>query len=133
MKKCKKCNMTFDDSVAFCPVCGGKLDEPVSNLKEEKEYKETPLPPEKIKGFVIKRNIVLYLGSAVAILPFFITGFSFFFTWYILIAIVALILLFCLWAGEKTEENMTFMNFALSVLLIIAFLMYRWGPLNPDY
>ena len=75
----------------------------------------------------------IYLGLLIAILPFFITGFSFYFTWYILIAITILAVFAALGSEEKTEENLSMVNTCLVVIIIIAFIMYMWGPLNPNY
>ena len=150
MKECKNCNKTFDDSAIFCPLCGEKLEEQVSQKVNKDQFEDTvikniqsqlnkprqphPLPPDKVKEYVIKKKLLNILGLLIAILPFFITGFSFFFTWYLLIAFVV----FIVYVehsdlDETTEENLSEINTLLIILLIIALIMYIWGPLNPDY
>lgn len=146
MKECKKCDRTFDDSVTFCPFCGEKLGDEDSQVFNESHIedavlknvqgpseKETPLPPGKVSSFLLRRKLGIYLGLLIAILPFFITGFSFYFTWYILIAITILAVFAALGSEEKTEENLSMVNTCLVVIIIIAFIMYMWGPLNPNY
>ena len=151
MKECKKCNKTFENTAIYCPICGEKLEEQVplefnkdqceddvlkdiqSHLKDEPR----PLPPDKVKVYVIKKKFLIIFGLLVAILPFFITGFSFSFMWYILIACVLFIIHVEYSDGfaieNATDRNMYELNVVYIILFIIAFIMYMWGPLNPKY
>ena len=83
MKECKKCNKTFENTAIYCPICGEKLEEQVplevnkdqceddvlkdiqSHLKDEPR----PLPPDKVKVYVIKKKFLIIFGLLVAILP----------------------------------------------------------------
>lgn len=145
MKECRKCNKTFDDSAIYCPICGEKLEVQVPQKVNKTQFEDTvikdiksklnephPLPPNKVKGYVIKKNILIILGLLIAILPFIITGFSFFFTWYILIAFVVFVV-YNERSSETTEENLSVINTLLIIFLIIALIMFIWGPLNPNY
>lgn len=150
MKECKKCNKTFDDSAIYCPICGDKLEGQVSQKVNTDQYEDTsitdvpshmnlnePLPPNKVKIYVIKKKLFIILSLLIAILPFFITGFSFFFTWYILIAFVLFLAYVEYSEGfaieNATERNMGVLNVNLIIIFIIVFIMYIWGPLNPNY
>ena len=150
MKECKKCNKTFDDSAIYCPICGDKLEGQLSQKVNTDQYEDTsitdvpshlnlnePLPPNKVKIYVIKKKLFIFLSLLIAILPFFITGFSFFFTWYILIAFVLFLAYVEYSEGfaieNATERNMGVLNVDLIIIFIIVFIMYIWGPLNPNY
>lgn len=148
MKECKKCNKIFDDSTIYCPICGKKLEELVSQKVNTDQYEDTsikdisshlnkPLPPNKRKVYVIKKKMHFFLCLLIATLPFFITGFSFFFTWYILIAFVLYVAYKEYSEGfaieNATEKNMNGLDADLITIFIIAFIMYMWGPLNPNY
>ena len=146
---CTKCGNQIKDGFEFCPNCGTPacVEKEESNSEIETQGEDTaikeiqsqlnlshPLPPNKEKGFVIKKNLLIIFGLLIAILPFIITGFSFFFTWYILIAFVVYIV-YAMHSDsyEKTKENLKEINVMFIVFLIIAFIMYKWGPLNPNY
>lgn len=146
---CTKCGNQIKDGFKFCPKCGtpAYVEKEESKSENENQGEDTaikgiqsqlnlshPLPPNKVKGFVIKKKLLIIFGLLIAILPFIITGFSFFFTWYILIAFVVYIV-YAMHSDsyEKTEENLNEINLMFIVFLIIAIIMYIWGPLNPKY
>lgn len=142
MKECRKCNKTFDNSAIYCPICGEKLENQVSQKVNKDQFEDAiikdiksqsnephPLPPNKMKEYVIKKNLLVFLGLLIAILPFIITGFSFFFTWYILIAFVVFVVYnersdF----NETTEENLSVINTLLIIFLIIISNVYMGTP-----
>lgn len=147
---CSKCGNQIKDGFEFCPNCGtpAYIEKKESKSENENQGEDTaikdiqsqlnlphPLPPNKVKGYVIKKNMLIILGLLIAILPFIITGFSFFFTWYILIAFVVYVVYteHSNFNNEKTEENSDLINAFLIIFLIISLIMYIWGPLNPNY
>ena len=145
MKECKKCNATFEDKHDFCPHCGQKLTPKVekrrnsNKLAEILSDKENPNPklrPLTEKEAVIckyKNYLGVFLCLYISITPFYLFGFSFGFFWYLLIAFVIFLLLSLWGTAWKTREDMSTVNEVLIMLIVIGFIMFLWGPLNPNY
>ena len=139
MKECKSCNIELEDEHRFCPKCGQPLSEKESIIesleisKKEEKNQEIPLTEKESRVVNNKKQIGIYLGWFLTLSPFFITGFSFFFIWYVLIGVV-LFLLIALWGCDsKYNDDKDVVNTVLVVYIVIAIFMIIWGPINPNY
>lgn len=139
MKECKICNIELEDEHRFCPKCGQPLSEKESIIesleisKNEEKNQEIPLTEKESRVVNNKKQIGIYLGWFLTLSPFFITGFSFNFFWYLLIGVV-LFLQLALWGCKsKTTDDKYSTNTVLVIYIIIAIIMLIWGPINPNY
>ena len=149
MKECPKCKHVLEDHCDFCPYCGqslasvpktskmksseginpgGILNEP---KKEEKEG--IPLTEDEVKKTKILRIVGICMGLCIIIIPFILNGFSIGIFWYLLIGLAVFLLMALLGCKSEMSDDKDVTNMSLIVYLIIAVIMFIWGPLNPNY
>lgn len=154
MKECPKCKHVLEDSCDFCPYCGQSLanvriteeikdssgDSPLKIINsetisgtEKKEEKNRPLTEDEAKKVKVLRIVGICMGWCIIILPFIITGFSFGFFSYLLIGVVLFLLPSLYGSNSNMSNDKDVVNGVLVIYIIIAVVLYIWGPLNPNY
>ena len=148
MKKCPSCNKMYRDKYSFCPNCGISLDYVEKKLMGIEELSKSDLkqinPNESIFDdtdnslmmrdhiSIILKYLTICLGWIIIVLPFFITGFSFGFFWYLLIIATALIML-SLYGLDVKKTDRKHVVGVLFIYFVIFLLMIIWGPINVNY
>lgn len=153
MKECPKCKHVLEDSCDFCPYCGQSLAN-VGNTEEikdssgyshlkminseiisgtEKKEEKIPLTESEIIKTKILRIVGICMGLCIIIIPFVLNGFSIGIFWYLLIGLAIFLLMALLGCNSKMSDDKEVTNTCLIVYLIIAVIMFIFGPLNPNY
>lgn len=153
MKECPKCKHVLEDSCDFCPYCGqslanvGKTEENKNSSdlpskiinsgtisgNEKKEEKNKPLTEDEAKKVKVLRIVGICMGWCIVILPFIITGYSFGFFFYLLIGVAVFLLASLYGSNSNMSDDKDVVNSVLVIYIIIAVVLYIWGPLNPNY
>lgn len=147
-KKCVYCGEVIDEDSDFCSFCGKKQNmeesdtsekddkqQPVDHQEptnEENEEDNIPLTPDELEKVKLMKIIGFGLSACIVILPFIIRGGSFGIGWYALMAFSAMIGI-AFTGKRETKGDKKALNFGMILLIIIAIIMYIWGPLNPKY
>lgn len=126
MKECPKCKHVLEDHCDFCPYCG-------QSLASKKEKEKTPLTEDEIKKTKILRIVGICMGLCIIIIPFILNGFSIGIFWYLLIGFAIFLLMALFGCKSEMSDDKDVTNMCLIVNLIIAVIMFIWGPLNPNY
>jgi hypothetical protein len=126
MKECPKCKHVLEDYCDFCPYCG-------QSLASKKEKEKTPLTEDEIKKTKILRIVGICMGLCIIIIPFILNGFSIGIFWYLLIGFSIFLLMALFGCKSEMSDDKDVTNMCLIVYLIIAVIMFIWGPLNPNY
>lgn len=126
MKECPKCKHVLEDHCDFCPYCG-------QSLASKKEKEKTPLTEDEIKKTKILRIVGICMGLCIIIIPFILNGFSIGIFWYLLIGFSIFLLMALFGCKSEMSDDKDVTNMCLIVYLIIAVIMFIWGPLNPNY
>lgn len=126
MKECPKCKHVLEDHCDFCPYCG-------QSLASKKEKEKTPLTEDEIKKTKILRIVGICIGLCIIIIPFILNGFSIGIFWYLLIGLAIFLLMALFGCKSEMSDDKDVTNMSLIVYLIIAVIMFIWGPLNPNY
>lgn len=98
-----------------------------SRTKQDKATEE-----ERKHAISLARYATL-AGGVVLFLPFFITGFSFGFIWYVLLIVVGLLTLASMGTDGRKKSDLAEVKGYLTFMCIAGFTMYMWGPINPNY
>ena len=126
MIECPKCKHVLEDHCDFCPYCG-------QSLASKKEKEKTPLTEDEIKKTKILRIVGICIGLCIIIIPFILNGFSIGIFWYLLIGLAIFLLMALFGCKSELSDDKDVTNTCLVVYLIIAVIMFIWGPLNPNY
>lgn len=126
MIECPKCKHVLEDHCDFCPYCG-------QSLASKKEKEKTPLTEDEIKKTKILRIVGICIGLCIIIIPFILNGFSIGIFWYLLIGLAIFLLMALFGCKSEMSDDKDVTNMSLIVYLIIAVIMFIWGPLNPNY
>ena len=130
-------HLTAED-LAIC-IKDKKIDFLNAINQKEAEKKERTSKEKKNKvanegGKAIRLSkIALWLGVALIMFPFFITGFGFGWFWYITIIGIAICTIMLLGIDGKSEGEYSLVKSILLGYCAVGLIMYLWGPLNPNY
>lgn len=149
MKECPKCKHVLEDHCDFCPYCGQSLASvpktskmkfseginpgEILNEPKKEEKKGIPLTEDEVKKTKILRIVGICMGLCIIIIPFILNGFSIGIFWYLLIGLAVFLLMALLGCKSEMSDDKDVTNMSLIVYLIIAVIMFIWGPLNPNY
>ena len=102
--------------------------------KKERTSKEMKMKMDNEGGKAVRfSKIALWIGIALILGPFYISGFGFGLFWYLVIIGIVICSLMLLGTDGRSEGDYSFVKTILMGYCAVGLIMYLWGPLNPNY